>query len=273
MSLFLYCSDAGLTWLREGRLPFVDADALMDPFIANTLVKESEGAAPVSEEEYRAELKSQYQALPESLSSLMTFEYFVEQAAHKRDSIETQIRKRSVPDAAALSDKQRKTLTLLSLYERADNPMLWQYHGDSHRGLVIELDQTHEFFTAKQFRGDPQLFMPVKYAQERPLKLKDTHPFAPLFTRSEQYQNEREWRVLRPVSVADKSLENNGQKVYLHRMPSTVIKSVTLGAMISDGLKQALLNLLQSDLRYRHIPVFGSFLDATQYQLHRVPEK
>ena len=272
MSLFLYCRDMGLTWLREGRIPFAGADTLKDPFINNAAVKEPDGLVAVSEEEYRAELKSQYQALPEALSSLMTFEYFIEQAAQKRETIETQIRQRAIPDAISLSEKQQKSLTLLSLYERGDNPMLWQYHGDNHQGVVIELDQTHGFFTSKQYRDDPQLFTPVKYAQERPLKIREVHPFASLFTRGEQYQSEREWRVIRPVSVADKSIEYNGQTVYLHRMPAAIIKSVTLGAMISGELKESILSLMKSDLRYRHIPVYGCYLDATQYQIHRIQE-
>ncbi|UZE95691.1 hypothetical protein [Alkalimarinus alittae] len=272
MSLFLYCKGSGLTWLREGRLPFVDADTLIDPFVANAPMKQPDGVAAVSEEEYRAELKSQYQALPDALSSLMTFEYFIEQAAQKRASIEAQIRQRSIPDAISLSAKQRKSLTVLGLYERGDNTMLWQYHADNHRGMVMELDQTHEFFTHKQYRGDPQLFIPVKYTQERPLKLKETHPFSPLFTRGEHYQSEREWRIIRPVSVADKSMDFEGQKVYLHRMPTAIIKSVTLGALMSGVLKKSILNLMKSDLRYRHIPVFGSYLDASQYQIHRIQE-
>lgn len=272
MSLFLYCRDMGLTWLREGRLPFVDADMLLDPFVANGPVKEPSGVVAVSEEEYRAELKSQYEALPEALSSLMTFEYFVEQAAQKRASIEAQIRQRSAPDVISLSAKQRKSLTLLSLYERGDNPVLWQYHGDNHQGVVIELDQTHVFFTSKQYRDDPQLFTPVKYVQERPLKLKEVHPFSPLFMRGEQYRSEREWRIIRPVSVADKSIEYNGYKIYLHRMPAAIIKSVTFGAMINSELKQRILSLMKSDLRYRHIPVYGCYLDTTQYQIHRIQE-
>ncbi|MFD2231652.1 DUF2971 domain-containing protein [Alkalimarinus sediminis] len=272
MSLFLYCRDMGLTWLREGRLPFVGADTLLDPFVTSAAVKQPDGVVAVSEEEYRAELKSQYDALPEALSSLVTFEYFVEQAAQKRESIETQIRQRSMPDAIRLTEKQRKSLTLLSLYERVDNPVLWQYHGDNHRGVVIELDQTHSFFTSKQYRDDPQLFTPVKYLQERPLRLREVHPFSPLFTRGEQYQSEREWRIIRPVAVADKSMESNGQTLYLNKMPAAIIKSVTLGAIIDNELKQSILSLMKSDLRYRHIPVYGSYLDATQYQLHRIRE-
>lgn len=270
MSLFLYCNSAGLTWLREGKLPFVDAISLMDPFVMGAPTKEPEGSVEVSEEAYRAELKSQYQALPESLSSLVTLDYFIEQAASKRESIEATIRQREQPKAIILTDKQRKTLTLMSVYERSDNPLLWQYHGDNHRGLVIELDQTHGFFTDKTYRQDPQLFTPVKYSQERPLRLKDVHPFAPLFTRGEQYQSEREWRIIRPTSAADKSIESEGGKTYLHKMPAAIVKSVTLGAMIEDGLKNSVINLMKSDLRYRHIPIFNSCFDASQYQMHRI---
>lgn len=273
MSLFLYCSDMGLTWLREGRLPFVDAESLQDPFILNSPVKESDQVTPVSDEEFRAELNDQYRALPESLSSMMSFEYFQSQAIQKRTSIETSIRQRSQPEPLNVSAKNRKNLTFVSLYERADNPMLWQHYGANHQGFVIELDQTHEFFTAAKYHGDPQLFKPVKYGQERPLKLKQAHPFSPLFFRSEHYASEREWRVLRPCSVADKSIDKGGLRFYLHRIPGSIIKSITLGALITDELKNKLLNLLKTDLRYRHIPVLECRLDATQYLIHRVELK
>lgn len=270
MSLFLYCGDRGLTWLREGKLPFVDAQSLGDPFLSNVAVKVSDQPVPVSDEEFRAELKAQYEALPESLSSMMTFDYFKEQAAQKRASIEAHIRQRSQPEALVLSAEQQKNLTLLSLYERADNPMLWQYHGAGHQGVVLELDQTHEFFTAKHYHDAPQIFRPVKYGQDRPLKLPDTHPFAALFHRSEHYATEREWRVLRPTSVAAKSLPLDDGIVYLHRMPSSIVKSVVLGAMMAPEQKEKIVSLLRTDLRYRNIAVFECRLDPVQYTLHRV---
>jgi len=273
VSLFFYCDDMGLTWLREGRLPFVGAHSLQDPFISNRSVKGLDQVVPVSDEEFRAELSEQYRALPESLSSMMTFEYFQVQAVQKRASIESGIRQRSQPQTLVIPEKTRNNLTFISLYERADNPMLWQHYGDNHQGFVIELDQTHEFFTAAKYHGDPQLFKPVKYGQERPLKLNKTHAFSPLFHRSEHYATEREWRVLRPASVADKSIDKAGSRFYLHRIPGSIIKSVTLGAMITDELKNTVRNLLKTDLRYRHIPVFECRLDATQYLIHRIEVK
>ncbi len=228
MSLYLYCSEKGLTWLREGKLPFLGASSLMDPFVSNeTLSHQSDGSIAVSDEEFRAELKAQYEALPESLSSLMSFEYFEEQSQSKRASIETQIRQRSWPQVSTVSSKQQTNLTLLCLSERADNPLLWQYQAANHQGMVIELDQTHEFFTAPQYRDAPQMFQPVKYSAERPLKLKDSHPFISLFHRSEHFSPEQEWRLLRPASVSDKVISVDEGTVHLHKIPCSVIKSVT----------------------------------------------
>jgi len=271
VSLFLYCSEKGLTWLREGRLPFLEAASLMDPFVSNTAVKQTEEPVAVSDAELRAELKAQYDALPESLSSLMTFEYFKEQALKKRDTIEAKIRQHSMPETNVISLKQQKNLTLLCLYERADNPALWQYHGANHQGMVIELDQTHAFFTAPQYKGSPQIFRPIKYGLERPLKLKESHPFASLFHRSEHFANEREWRVLRPVTVADKIMLIHDDSVHLNQMPSSVIKSVTFGATMAAELREKLMGLLKTDLRYRHVLIMACHLDPTQYLLHQVP--
>lgn len=270
MSLFLYCSEKGLTWLREGKLPFLEASSLMDPFVSNeALNHQPDGSIAVSDEEFRVELKAQFAALPESLSSLMSFEYFEEQSQSKRASIEAQIRQRSVPQVSTVSAKQQKNLTLLCLSERADNSLLWQYQATNHRGMVIELDQTHEFFTAPQYRDAPQMFQPVKYSAERPLKLKDSHPFISLFHRSEHFSHEQEWRLLRPASVSDKLINVDELSIHLHKIPNTVIKSVTCGANMTAELKKALVNLLSTDLRYRHAELMECRLDPGQYILHR----
>jgi len=271
MSLFLYCSEKGLTWLREGRLPFLDAASLMDPFVSNAAIKHSEEPIAVSDEELLSELKAKYDALPQSLSSLMTFEYFKEQALKERESIEADIRQRALPELNTISLQQQKNLTLLCLYERADNPALWQYHGANHHGMVIELDQTHEFFTAPKYKDAPQIFLPIKYGSERPLKLKDAHPFASLFHRSDNFSNEREWRVLRPISVADKTIQAHNFSVHLHSMQTSIIKTVTFGSAMSNEIKDKLMNLLKNDLRYRHVTLLDCRLDPTRYLLHRVP--
>jgi hypothetical protein len=233
-------------------------------------VNQSDDAVAVSDEEFRAELKVQYHALPQSLSSLMTFEYFTEQSLKKRDSIEAQIRLRSLPEVSAISSKQQKNLTILSLHERADNPALWHYLGNRHQGMVIELDQTHVFFTAPQHKDAPQIFRPVKYGPERPLKLKDTHPFEALFHRNSNFASEQEWRVLRPAVVSDKIIRIHDDSIHLHRIPTSIIKSVTFGAAMKEKLKETLLNLLKTDLRYRHVPMMECRLDPSQYLLHRV---
>jgi|GEM_PF-1959188 len=270
MSLFLYCTEKGLTWLREGRLPFLEATSLMDPFVNNTAIKHSKESIAVSDEELRVELKANYDAMPESLSSLMTFEYFKEQALKDRISIEAKIRHRGLPQLSTISSSQLKKLTMLCLYERPDNPAIWQYHGDNHQGIVIELDQTHAFFTAPKYKDAPQIFLPVKYGSERPLKLKDAHPFASLFHRDDNFCNEREWRILRPITVADKMLHIHDDPVHLHSMPTNIIKSVTFGSAIPSELKEKLMNLLKTDLRYRHASIMECRLDPTHYLLHRV---
>jgi len=271
VSLFLYCGEKGLTWLRDGRLPFSEAVSLMDPFVCNTAVKQSNDSVAVSDSEFNQELKVEYDVLPESLSSLMTFEYFKEQALNNRESIEAKIRQRSLPVVSAISQKQQKALTLLCLYERADDPALWKNYGANHQGMVIELDQSHNFFSSAQFKDASQMFGPVKYGRERPLKLKETHPLASLFHRSEHFANEREWRLLRPASVSDKKISIDDYSVHLHRIPTSIIKSVTLGAAMTIDLKETLMSLLKADLRYRNIPIMACRLDQTQYLLHRVP--
>jgi len=243
----------------------------MDPFVSNIAVNDSDAPIAVSDEELSVELKTEYDALPPSLSSLMTFEYFKEQALQKRTTIEAKIRKRSLPQTSSISLKQQKNLTLLCLYEKADNPALWQYHGANHQGIVIELDQSHAFFTAPHYKEVSQIFRAVKYGSDRPLKLKDTHPMTSLFHRSKHFAKELEWRVLRPASVSDKKIQLNDHAVHLHKIPNSIIKSVTLGAAMTEPFKETLMSLLNTDLRYRRLPIMECRLDPALFQLHRVP--
>lgn len=272
MSLFLYLDvDTGLTLLREARLPFLQVGQLADPFLSNHAVREVSSRRRVSQQEIEAEIRRQYQALPEHLAGLVTFDYFREQALAKRDQLEARLLAQAPQVRIDLpTDAQRQSLCLLRMFSSAANPMLWEHHGDGHRGMVIELDTQDETLSGRTYRDKPQLLQAVSYGDERPLADPNL-PFQALFHRSRAYAAEGEWRLLRPCAVADKVVERGGRTLYLHKIAPRALRRMVLGCNLDGEEQRRILGLLAHDRRYGHLEIQACCIDPQRFEMHFRP--
>jgi hypothetical protein len=98
----------------------------------------------------------------------------------------------------ATANHQLKDVGILSLTNREDNLMLWAHYADSHKGIVIEFDEKHPFFTDSNYLH-PYLLYPldkVFYKPSRPSinsdKYYDKETF---YTKSEDWKYEEEYRI------------------------------------------------------------------------------
>jgi hypothetical protein len=266
MSLHWYCPENGLTFLRYGKLAFRSLNELNDPLLLDSALKRIDINTPITDIELRAELKSQYQALPDHLRAMVDLEYFIQQAMLKREEIEAQIHERSRPSAAFLSEGQQEVLAVLSLYESADSIHLWAQKANSHRGMMISFkSEVTDFFSLK-YKEKPQRFGRVNYSNHRPI-VKSGQPLEPLFTRPECFANEQEWRLVRLKTVADKHLQLNDVDWFLYKLPFNQILSFTFGCQMNEAEINKIVTMVKSDLRYRHIALNRCFLDPLMYQL------
>ena len=107
---------------------------------------------------------------------------------------------------------------VLCLSEVHDDILMWAHYAESHRGVCLVFNPAEPFFAAAQ---------PVHYREERPHvnPLVHTHEQmldAALFTKSNHWSYEREWRILQ---------YKKGAGVYT--VPAKALMQVVLGAEIA----------------------------------------
>ena len=266
MSLHWYCPENGLTFLRHGKLAFRPLRQCDDPLLLNSVIKQLDDETPVTEAELQAELKQQYQALPDHLRAMVDLDYFTQQAMHKRGDIEAQILERRRPSAAFLSERQQDAIALLSLHQSPDALALWERKANNHRGMMISFKSEIPDFRLPKYKDKPQRFGQVKYSDQRPL-YKSGEPLDPLFTRPECFSEEQEWRLVRLKTVADKQLQLNGIDWFLYKLPFTQITSLTFGCQMNEAEIEKIVSIMKTDLRYRHIALNRCLLDPLMYKL------
>ena len=275
MKLYLYLSFRHLDVLRNSRLHFSGAVERQDPFEINRpSVRKAPEQTPISREEFQAELRRQYAALPAHMQSLVTEEYFCEQAAKKRPAIEKQMRQRQQPKTKKLPDpKKLESLALCRFFKAPDNPVLWERYGDNYKGFVVELDGGHSYFMHPKHKEQPQILRPVTYSDERPSVKARVQPFPSLFYRGEGWRSEDEVRLVRPKEAADKVAVAGGSEFFLFQFPPGLVKQVIVGCNASAEDRQQMKQLLSVDMRYKKVQQANLWLDPDLYALHVKPAK
>ena len=107
---------------------------------------------------------------------------------------------------------------LLCLSEVHDDILMWAHYADCHRGVCLIFDPAEPFFATAQ---------PVHYREERPhvnplVHSKDQMLDAAMFTKSDHWSYEREWRVLQYQKGAG-----------AYTVPAGALMQVVLGAEIN----------------------------------------
>jgi hypothetical protein len=109
---------------------------------------------------------------------------------------------------------------VLCLSEVHDDILMWAHYADSHRGVCLVFNPAEPFFTTAQ---------PVHYCEERPYVNPLTHAQdqmldSAMFTKSNHWSYEREWRILQ---------YKNGAGVYT--VPPPALVQVVMGAEINTA--------------------------------------
>ena len=109
---------------------------------------------------------------------------------------------------------------VMCLSEVHDDILMWAHYGDSHRGVCLIFDPTEPFFATAQ---------PVRYRATRPIvnplvNTQDEMLDAAMFTKSDHWAYEKEWRILQ---------YKKGAGVYT--VPDAALVQVVLGAQVSEA--------------------------------------
>lgn len=148
-----------------------------------------------------------------------------------------------------------KDAGVLSLTEKPDNLLMWAHYADSHRGFVVEFDGSHNFFDFPNKPGEPAI-QKVVYRERKSIKhfsdlRSNEDVWINLFiTKSKIWEYEQEWRLVKSLNDADKTIGND---IYLFAFPAECVTRIILGHSMSYLEKIKFLDLIGQDEEYKHV--------------------
>jgi len=162
---------------------------------------------------------------------------------------------------------------IVSLAESLDNILMWSHYADSHRGMAIRLDSSHDFLSD---------LVRVRYVSEIP-DFRREYPdvsFAELYFKSTHWSYEQEWRLVREMRSADawynaqtKELaepDAHYQPVWpmmgMLRVPPNAIKAVVLGSEVTPQMVERIVEAMANS-EISHAVLQQVVLDDDHYEL------
>ena len=187
-----------------------------------------------------------------------------------------------------IPEAMEKAVGVLSLTEKADHPLMWSHYANNHSGLVLGFDETNEFFRSPR-HGQPDDAggaRRVKYSSERPMfdpfidvslmdNLTDEDAISffdkMFFTKSQAWDYEEEWRMIKGLKQADSVMENPLGNIYLFSVPPACIVSVILGQRMALATRQQVIDFLRTDNRYTHVNIFQAKSSSDKFMIEIQP--
>jgi hypothetical protein len=209
-SLYKYVDVKGLKRILLGTIRFTQPGAFNDPF---ELLPEL--AVPANEPEKQLSIsfdvmaKRRYPPVGEI------------EISDQRDSNDTISRN--------IVKQLNNSIGMLCLSEKSDSLLMWSHYSNQYAGAVLEFDGSNEFFDGQA---------EVEYRALRPkkdisayLSAHEPVPVSELCVKSDQWEYEREVRVIRSLSDCKKTGKQDERDfpIYIREISNECIKSVTLG--------------------------------------------
>lgn len=171
-----------------------------------------------------------------------------------------------------MARKLEELFGILCLTEDPDNLLMWAHYADSHRGFVIEFDETSPFFDRRVNADDELRYLrKVIYSRKRPsLTLSDVEDGSIFLTKGDAWEYEAEWRMIVPLSDASKTIGAGPEAVHLFAFPADAVKSIVLGSRMLESKKEEIQSLLSELPQYSHVCCKQAEIDAEHY-LVRIP--
>ncbi len=152
----------------------------------------------------------------------------------------------------------------LCLTDVPNNLLMWAHYASCHNGFVIGFDTKHEFFTCP--KGSYSLKR-IAYQVQRPLVFFPyPDPSALYFTKSLEWEYEKEWRLFRrPLDYYKSGTDGYGFPIYLFDLPSEAIKEIILGCRMSLCMRETLSAFVRKE--YPNVRIKSAMLSNAKFEL------
>jgi hypothetical protein len=249
--LYKYLPVSRVGVLDNGEIRFTQPEALNDPFEASPLI-----GAPLEIKDLIESTERDAQDLWENTSPE---EKTPENRKILHDTVKdlnAEILKNTSPASLGSKlmnglDGLNKRLGVPSLSRTFSNLLMWSHYAENHRGFVIGLDETHEFFHQEDCEGISTFPYKVSYTTQRSIAhTGDIDAYEKILCeKPTDWAYEEEVRIFRNFTVHTKISDQPdpaGYPVYLFVLPKECIKNIYIGANAQPELKEKILGFIRS---------------------------
>jgi hypothetical protein len=168
-----------------------------------------------------------------------------------------------------MARKLEELLGVLCLSESSRSLLMWAYYADSHRGFVVQFDETSPFFDRRVSDKDELRHLRrVTYSSERPsLTLSELEDISVFLVKSIEWEYEVEWRMIMPLADASHVLGTGPEAIHLYSFPASAVTSVILGCRMSEAKRSEIQSLLAESSQYAHVHCINAEIDNLSYML------
>lgn len=163
-----------------------------------------------------------------------------------------------------------KRVGVLCLSEAPDSNVMWGQYGLQHRGVVFGFDSEDPYFSRKRKDTDElRHLVKVEYLPERArvqlLEIETGDKI--LYSKTEAWSVEREWRMLHALQDADVVIDSE-PPICLFRFNPGCLREVIFGCRTSDEVKSRILTAI--DVGLTHVKAYQIHPDEVTDELHIV---
>lgn len=159
---------------------------------------------------------------------------------------------------------------VLCLSEVPDSNLMWATYGSEHKGVCFGFDTKTPYFNRRKSETDElRHLVKVDYLPERAqvqlLEEETGHKI--LYSKTEAWSAEREWRMLHALQDADVVIDAE-PPIYLFRFNPDCLWEVIFGCRTSDEVKNRVCTAI--DVGLNHVKAYQICPDEVTDQLHIV---
>jgi hypothetical protein len=168
-----------------------------------------------------------------------------------------------------------REIGVVCLCANPNSIVMWSHYAKNHEGFVIGFESKDKFFAHR--RGQPSDIGRLKkldYTNKRPfVEMREIKPGGDmpeyLFVKNKEWSYEREWRVIRFLTDADKKEGD----IHLFRVPPSAVREVIFGCRIDPSTMDTLHRSIEGDASLSHVKIFATGLSQSRYQMDIRPWK
>jgi hypothetical protein len=274
--LYKYLPSARLDVLTHGMIRHTQPSALNDPFEVRPYVSSlapHEYADRSLTEFLPEEVSKVYDGLPQQVRALIPMSRLMPIAERfldtQRPAIHAFYEQITPMIRGLLYTKLDELIGILSLSEVRDDLLMWSHYAECHAGLVVGFDPAHSWFRGQRAATD-------EFHHLRRVEYRDQRPHGPLveqsgievfLVKSPHWAYEKEWRVIRPLRDASKTIVDADQRIHLFRFPPESVTEIILGSRLGPQQHAAIRELVAPGAQYEHVVVREAIPDEREFRI------